>query len=346
MNITIKFVALFGLGLFGWNQSFAQSNPYATGITVEPNLHTSGQPIAIKVSIGNNDDASSPIPAEAAEWTIVVPSSLILNVTEGFAFSGTPFYIYQITNGTNKTIIIRNNAALPASTTQNHTSRKFHLIIPATTTAEVASNVPNLSLRVDLIEGNTAIGNNTTGDDQATGTLQVLTPLSSNLLRFEGRQVGCDALLSWTSEKEESFLKYELQYSSDAKSFTSIATISNGKHFYEYRYAQDSAVAYYRLKLKSDSESFTFSDIIRVGVDCTPTSISLYPNPANDKLIVEGVMNGATIVVTNSIGRIVSSYIANVGSNELDIKSYTAGQYFVTISGQGLAPITLKFVKQ
>ena len=60
-------------------------------------------------------------------------------------------------------------------------------------------------------------------------------------------------------------------------------------------------------------------------------SVSVYPNPANDMFTVANA-EGATIVVVNSLGQVVSS-IENAASNQtIDASNFANGTYFVKVN--------------
>ena len=75
-------------------------------------------------------------------------------------------------------------------------------------------------------------------------------------------------------------------------------------------------------------------------------NISIFPNPANDKILVSGdLANSSEIILTDNIGRIVS--ITNIDKNntahKIDIRRLSKGIYFISIDNN---KIIKKIVKQ
>ena len=70
-------------------------------------------------------------------------------------------------------------------------------------------------------------------------------------------------------------------------------------------------------------------------------SISLYPNPANDKIRLEGVEEECEISLYNAFGTCVKTFTIN-GNEEIAIDDLTAGLYLVRVNGKQ----TVKFVKR
>ena len=71
-------------------------------------------------------------------------------------------------------------------------------------------------------------------------------------------------------------------------------------------------------------------------------TVSLYPNPANDKLYLEGLEDGCEISIYNALGMKVKATTLQGESNEINISDLTAGLYLVRIGDRR----TLKFIKR
>ncbi|WP_196888975.1 T9SS type A sorting domain-containing protein [Aureivirga sp. CE67] len=61
-------------------------------------------------------------------------------------------------------------------------------------------------------------------------------------------------------------------------------------------------------------------------------SFKIYPNPANNYLIIDAINEMETIQVFDSLGRMVYNEIINNKSIKLDTRNYTSGVYFAKIS--------------
>ena len=81
---------------------------------------------------------------------------------------------------------------------------------------------------------------------------------------------------------------------------------------------------------------FNFTDVEENEVN----SVSLYPNPANNKLHVKGLEDQHKILIYNAFGILVKTASLN-GDGEIDIESLSAGFYLLRVDGQ-----TMKFIKE
>lgn len=177
---------------------------------------------------------------------------------------------------------------------------------------------------------------------------------SSNLLpvqlaRFEGKQTACNVELDWVVETEENFHHYEIEWSRDGKSFRNIFEIkgnsfSTSTQYYNYSHQTNSASNYYRLKMIDLDDSFEYSDVLFVALNCNKLSWSIFPNPisTNKKLLnieINTPRKEVQILVSDLLGRIVSSQSFSVEPNvptivKLVIPELPVGSYFVKLTGE------------
>ncbi|MFT4806178.1 MAG: surface protein [Psychroserpens sp.] len=95
-----------------------------------------------------------------------------------------------------------------------------------------------------------------------------------------------------------------------------------------------------------DGYAWTITD---AGVDCTTAgvedknllAISVYPNPAKDKLCILGLSRPSKVSIYNVLGKLVFS---ETTSNEVDLKGLQSGVYIVKIMDQQ-KETTRKFIK-
>ncbi len=77
-------------------------------------------------------------------------------------------------------------------------------------------------------------------------------------------------------------------------------------------------------------------------VDAEAASFTVYPNPAYDRLNVKASM-GATITLTNIMGSVVHSIIAESDEISFDVSSLPGGVYFISVEDRG-ARVTQKVI--
>lgn len=78
-------------------------------------------------------------------------------------------------------------------------------------------------------------------------------------------------------------------------------------------------------------------------------NISIYPNPAQDNLIIDGIINneGIDLSITDITGKAIVNYSSTSNNNQrlINISELSSGVYFIKLNKEG-ATQTLKFVKQ
>ncbi len=159
--------------------------------------------------------------------------------------------------------------------------------------------------------------------------------------------------LSWQSIYENNFDFYQLEKSTDANQFTTIATIKgksiNGNTA-DYSFTDASNVKdkqYYRLKMVNKDGSFTYSQVITSNSKSL-LQISLYPNPVKNLLIVTHpqLSESGTLQIFNQEGKLVKSSNTQIGAAQtsLDVESLSKGTYVLHFLANGNTNV-LKFVK-
>jgi hypothetical protein len=133
-----------------------------------------------------------------------------------------------------------------------------------------------------------------------------LSVLPLRLLSFSGTTIsGCNAL-QWQTANEVNTKEFIVQRSKDGQQFERIGSrdgIGMGDNRYQFNdCAGRSAAHFYRLKMVDTDGSFTYSNILLLKPDAG-ISISLYPNPAQDMVVISG--EDASLL--NSEIRIVSA---------------------------------------
>jgi hypothetical protein len=159
--------------------------------------------------------------------------------------------------------------------------------------------------------------------------------------------------LNWQSIYENNFDFYQLEKSTDASQFTTIATIKgksiNGNAA-DYSFTDASIVKdkqYYRLKMVNKDGSFTYSQVI-ASSSKSSLEISLYPNPVNNLLIVTHpqLSESGTLQIFNQEGKLVKSSNTQIGAAQtsVDVESLNKGSYVLHFMANGNTSV-LKFVK-
>ena len=156
------------------------------------------------------------------------------------------------------------------------------------------------------------------------------------------------ATITWNTVGEKSVARYEVEKSTDEKTFTTIGQ-ATAKNTASASYATTdnsvTATTYYRIKAVSTTGATSYSNVAKLTNNKSPlTSYSLYPNPIKGStlnLAFDNVTSGKYIVnITNALGqKVVTQTISHTGgsaTHALTINSaLAAGVYNVTISEAG-----------
>jgi hypothetical protein len=218
---------------------------------------------------------------------------------------------------------------------------------------DFSSGIFNLGNTFGTLFGFVSGGNGVGKGEQYTFTNCTL--LAEDVINFTAAAAACDAELKWTLVNTDNLAYTEIQQSTDGVNFATINKVSPSAA-YKVTVAQQSKVAYYRLKVYDRSNSFHISNIASVKTVC---------GNAIDKLtVIPTLINAtATIVYTTSVnkgtvmvqvqdvyGRTLKNELMNVavGINKLTINtnSLPAAVYYITLKGKGWNSETIKVIKQ
>jgi hypothetical protein len=176
-------------------------------------------------------------------------------------------------------------------------------------------------------------------------------PLPIASVDFDARKSGESSVLStWLSHIDTQVASYELQRSSDAKSWSKVAVVSpvrDNAHLYTYTDRPSTSTAsalYYRLEYTLQDGNIYYSSIKQVIWSGRGAALAVYPNPTPDgKIRLDwSTQPGQTLnaTVSDVTGRTVSSInlVANDYSNstDIDLSGVAKGVYFLhaVVSGE------------
>lgn len=190
------------------------------------------------------------------------------------------------------------------------------------------------------------------GADKVTFSSNAALPLT--LLSFNAGYDNNQVNLWWSSLNEVNTGFFEVERSTDGKTFTTISTVTAkatpGANSYDFIDPNPlfSEVAYYRLKIVDKDGAFRYSSISVVN-SRLKGKIALYPNPAHRLLeLTHNRANAkAAVEIFTMDGRkvITQKLMANTTKTSVDVSGLSAGTYLLHIvDGKDL--VIKKFVKQ
>jgi hypothetical protein len=177
-------------------------------------------------------------------------------------------------------------------------------------------------------------------------------PLPVELVSFSAKLRDNSVVLNWATASETNNRGFEVQRSTDAKSFTTIffkegAGTATTRTAYEAVDAKPlPGISYYRLKQIDEDGTASYSKT--VVVKAKVGDVSLYPNPTQGADVVNvalpaGSTEGLLVRITDLTGRQVRE--VRLGSQgELNTQDLKAGTYIIVI-GEGDAKVSRKLVK-
>jgi Secretion system C-terminal sorting domain len=201
----------------------------------------------------------------------------------------------------------------------------------------------------------------------ATSSIATSVVLPLELLDFKAVQEDKSVLLNWKTANERNVSHFEVERSTTAQNWITIAKISasdiknplsfskntEGAYFSkdEDAFTQSNTVLY-RLKMVNQDGSFTYSKAITLQRTGDFSRLKLYPNPAHNalQLTIESNKNTTqTIDIVDIIGKAWQQTTVNLskGQNQqtFDVQALPSGVYFLKMTDNKGINQTLKWVK-
>lgn len=148
--------------------------------------------------------------------------------------------------------------------------------------------------------------------------------------------------LKWFATYETNFKVYEIERSTDGVRFNKIGEIE-GRNLANYTFTDNNlpkgSIVYYRLKMIDIDASYRNSKTVVIRLNNNFSNALVYPNPTFEMLnikLVNAITSNTTLVITDIAGRMVKqqSLVKGQLSIDMNVRSLTAGRYFITINDQ------------
>jgi hypothetical protein len=167
------------------------------------------------------------------------------------------------------------------------------------------------------------------------------TVLPVRITSFVGTVLeNCNGSINWTSAVEENINRYELESSTDGRSWTTEGSVvATGKKISElnyYKYPVDivpGVTNFFKLKIISNDNTFTYSSIISLKCNNKSSGIFISPNPSRGKAQLREIKSGDQITVITFDGRQIFTATATNTTFEIDAEKWPAGIYLVKVAG-------------
>ncbi|MFT3910741.1 MAG: T9SS type A sorting domain-containing protein [Ferruginibacter sp.] len=185
-------------------------------------------------------------------------------------------------------------------------------------------------------------GGNETSFITKWSQLNIVVPLT--LLYIEGANKNTYNLVQWKTASEVNTNNFIVQRSVDGIQFYDIADVAaKGYNNNSYEFADlniaNSSFFYYRLKMRNNDGSFTFSKTIFIQIDTKQISFSITPNPAQDLVTINfhTPLPNTEVNIYNTLGSMVMSRSYKIAANSIRIntRQLSSGVYFVKVNAGG-----------
>ena len=157
--------------------------------------------------------------------------------------------------------------------------------------------------------------------------------LPVNLTSFTGTLQSGTAKLQWKTSTEDNFNHFEVEKSSDGRTYSKLSSVlaKGSESSYDYSSTQTEAKAYYRLKIVDNDDKFVYSHVLSLSQTNASVSLQLYPNPATNYITITANEN-ATAKIYDAAGRMVKSQQVQKGINTIYINTLEKGVYICEVN--------------
>lgn len=183
-------------------------------------------------------------------------------------------------------------------------------------------------------------------------TTVVSGTLPLKLLSFSAKKNGKTNLLQWSTASEVNVSHFLVERSINGIEYTSIGRVNAGLNQYSFiDNAPANAVNFYRLKMLDRDGRFEYSPVRTVN-NSGSFYVSVYPNPANDKLNLQINIDKKAVLqlqVLSMDGRVLLSKQVNAEAGtsltSLEVAALHSGGYLLKVSSTEQEQTVIKFTK-
>jgi hypothetical protein len=215
------------------------------------------------------------------------------------------------------------------------------------------ASIPNNgSLVVEFNPG--GVDANDAADDFKIGAVSLKACVNAvpvKLENFSGKKTKCNSTeLNWKISNAINFDHFEVERSFNDGAFQTRAIVSYNAASADYLFKENNLPAgryQYRLKMADADGRSEYSSVVFMKVDCeAQNAISIYPNPAKDKITITGLNTGELITIYNVEGQAVYSRKAANYQQNADVSNLATGNYFILVTDKNGEKIsTSKIIK-
>ena len=158
--------------------------------------------------------------------------------------------------------------------------------------------------------------------------------LPLRIINFTGTKQANANALNWLTADEINTNQFELERSTDGRSYNTIALIKangNGSNNYSYTDNTATAMCWYRLKIMDTDGRFTYSNIVKLN-SLHSNNINVYPNPVQELFTIQGIdrsMLKTTVQLVDATGKLIKNIVITATVQQVNIDNLNKGIYFL-----------------
>ncbi len=161
-------------------------------------------------------------------------------------------------------------------------------------------------------------------------------PLPITLESFTGVAKNCNTvLLNWRVSDAINFNRFEIERSTNGVDFKTVGSVSYSAAIANYSYSEnvfEKGAYQYRLKLIDTDGKNKYSPVAFIRLDCNQQqALLVYPNPAKDKVTINGLKGGEKITMYNAQGQLVLTKTNTDYQLNIDLHLFRSGMYYIIV---------------
>ncbi|RYE22711.1 MAG: T9SS type A sorting domain-containing protein, partial [Sphingobacteriales bacterium] len=282
-----------------------------------------------------NPEGTIQVPVPATTFSSTNPSSDgTPGTVAGIRFTEFPANVTSLfVNGTQ---YFANNPA--------HVAALTALVIPTN-----ASGQPTVTISIDpsfaglgMVTINFTAIDNAGAASTTPGTASIIfsSTLPVKMVDFTAVKNGSTVLLNWTTLTEQNNKGFAVEHSADGVNWTRVTFInsqaingnSSSRLNYSFTHPQPvNGINYYRLKQTDMDNSYNYSDIRIVNFELL-AKINIYPNPAVDWIMIDGLAGNNSINIFDANGKLLKTAKNTGNIQKINISQLPAGTYHLVIN--------------
>jgi len=248
-------------------------------------------------------------------------------------------------NGTIQTVAICNGGAL--STTGS--TLTFAAVAPS----EIVGQSFKLRITFSASStGSTSVTKTLAVDNFRTNAFASQIILPVNFSYFNASSAANGVLLTWLVNDEVNVNRYEIEHSSNGRSFNKIGNVS-AKGSVQYNYTDANYTTgsnYYRIKAVDNDGKFKYSSVVLFKVGKKGLALKIYPMPATNEVTLEhDIATSSSFISIMSIeGRLIRSIkpAAGQAQSTINVSAMKPGVYVIKYTSEDQESASIKLIKQ